>query len=67
METILQALARDLEKRGGLDVKACFIDSTFVVAKKGQWGGKDQARQTHEAHGSGRPRWSSNRRLRHKR
>ena len=38
METILQALARDLKERGGLDVKECFIDGTFVVAKKGAMG-----------------------------
>ena len=38
METILQALARDLKERGGLDVQECFIDSTFVAAKKGAMG-----------------------------
>jgi len=35
MDAILQVLARDLQERGGLDVKECFIDGTFVVAKKG--------------------------------
>jgi transposase len=35
MDTILQVLARDLKERGGLDVKECFIDGTFVAAKKG--------------------------------
>ena len=35
MEAILQALARDLKGRGDLDVQECFVDGTFVVAKKG--------------------------------
>jgi len=35
METILQALARDLKERGGLDVQECFIDGAFAAAKKG--------------------------------
>jgi transposase len=34
-ERILQALATDLRERGGLDLSECFIDGTFVVAKKG--------------------------------
>ena len=34
-EQILHALATDLHKRGGLDLSECFIDSTFVIAKKG--------------------------------
>ena len=32
---LLQALAQDLKDRGDLDVSECFIDGTFVVAKKG--------------------------------
>ena len=32
---ILQALAEDLRSRGKLDLSECFIDGTFVVAKKG--------------------------------
>ena len=32
---ILQALADDLLERGQLDLSECFIDGTFVVAKKG--------------------------------
>ncbi len=35
LERVLQALARDLEARGGLNLSECFIDGTFVVAKKG--------------------------------
>jgi transposase len=35
MEAILQALARGLKERSGLDVKECFIVGTFVVAKRG--------------------------------
>lgn len=38
METILRALARDLQERGGLDIKECFVDGTFVAAKKGALG-----------------------------
>jgi hypothetical protein len=38
METILRALAQDLKDRGGLDLQECFIDGTFVMAKKGALG-----------------------------
>ena len=34
-ERVLEALAQDLKERGQLDLSACFIDGTFVVAKKG--------------------------------
>jgi transposase len=34
-EQILQALASDLRERGELDLSECFIDGTFIVAKKG--------------------------------
>ena len=34
-ERILEALAKDLRDRGKLDLSECFIDGTFVVAKKG--------------------------------
>jgi hypothetical protein len=34
-EGILEALAADLKERGGLDLSECFIDGTFIVAKKG--------------------------------
>ncbi len=34
-EHILQALATDLHERGGIDLSECFIDGTFIVAKKG--------------------------------
>ena len=34
-EQILSALAEDLKKRGELDLSECFIDGTFVSAKKG--------------------------------
>ena len=38
-EAILSALATDLKERGELDLSECFIDRTFVSAKKGatQW------------------------------
>ena len=35
MERILQALAEDLRDRGKIDLSECFIDGTFVPAKKG--------------------------------
>ena len=35
LERVLEALARDLKGRGKLDLSECFIDGTFVVAKKG--------------------------------
>jgi transposase len=34
-ERILQALATDLRERGALDLAACFIGGTFVVAQNG--------------------------------
>ncbi len=34
-EQILQALATDLHDRGGIDLSECYIDGTFIVAKKG--------------------------------
>ena len=35
MEKVLLAIAQDLQERGGLDLRECFIDGTFVPAKKG--------------------------------
>ena len=39
LRTVLEALAEDLRRRGKLDLAECFIDGTFVGAKKGasQW------------------------------
>ena len=34
-EHVLQALATDLHERGGIDLSECYIDGTFIVAKKG--------------------------------
>lgn len=58
---ILEALARDLEERGAINLSECFIDGTFVVAKKGRKSGKDQAGERYEAHGYCRRFWSSTR------
>ena len=58
----LQALAEDLQEWGGLDLSECFIDGTFIVAKRGGRSGQGQAGQRDAAHGSGRPRWSASRR-----
>jgi transposase len=35
LSRVLRALAHDLKERGGLDLEECFIDGTFVAAKKG--------------------------------
>jgi len=35
LQSVLEALAQDLEARGKLELSECFIDGTFVVAKKG--------------------------------
>lgn len=34
LQSILEVLAQDLEERGELDLSECFIDGTFVAAKK---------------------------------
>jgi transposase len=38
-ERVLEAFALDLKERGKLDLSECFIDGTFVVAKKGRMRG----------------------------
>ncbi len=38
LDNVLHALAADLRDRGGLDLSECFIDGTFVIAKKGAQG-----------------------------
>src|SRR5215208_187946 len=35
LSRVLEALAQDLEERGEIDLSECYIDGTFVVAKKG--------------------------------
>lgn len=35
LRQVLEALAADLEERGEIDLSECYIDGTFVVAKKG--------------------------------
>ena len=37
-EKILRKLVEDVKKRGDLDLMECFIDGTFVMAKKGAQG-----------------------------
>jgi transposase len=36
LDEILRALCEDLKGHGGLDLSECFIDGTFVSAKKGE-------------------------------
>lgn len=66
-EHVLEALATDLKERGSLDLSECFIDGTFVVAKKGAdvWERPSGAkvRSSWAKQGNGRPFWSSSRRL----
>jgi hypothetical protein len=38
LRKVLKALARHLEQRSQIDLNACFIDGTFVAAKKGSQG-----------------------------
>ena len=38
MDEILLVLAQDLKERGDIDLTECFIDGTFVAAKKGALG-----------------------------
>lgn len=41
IERVLLALAAHLQEAGGLDVTECFVDGTFVPAKKkGGWSGR---------------------------
>ncbi len=70
-EKLLRALVKDVKERGGLDLTECFMvtlqttfDGSFVIAKRGPRGGKNQAGQGYKAHGSGRWRWSSYRHIR---
>lgn len=35
LEAVLTALAEDLRERGDIDLSECYIDGTFIVAKKG--------------------------------
>ena len=35
MRHVVEALARDLMERGGVDLSECFIDGSFCMAKKG--------------------------------
>ena len=37
-ETILRKLVEDVKERGELDLTECFIDGTFIMAKKGAKG-----------------------------
>jgi transposase len=41
LRRVLEALAEDLRTRGELDLSECFIDGTFIVAKKGAAGRYD--------------------------
>jgi transposase len=59
IEKILIALAAHLKEAGGLDLKECFVDGTFVPLKKGALRRKNQAWQGDQDHGHCRRPWSS--------
>ena len=63
LRRVLETLAEDLRTRGELDLSECFIDATFIVAKKNGWdvGATKRGKGT-KTHGGGRPPWSSCRR-----
>ncbi|HKJ00310.1 MAG TPA: transposase [bacterium] len=66
LECVLEAIARDLKERGGLDLREAFIDGSFTAAKRGALRGGNQARKGHQDHGSCRALGSSSRRLHRK-
>jgi transposase len=51
LRRLLEALAQDLEARGDIDLSECFIDGTFVVAKKGGAKWERPSGQGYKAHG----------------
>ena len=63
MRGVLDALAEYLHSRGGFNLDEAFIDGSFAPAKKGVPAWVNQTRQGDQDHGSGRPSWSSDRRL----
>ena len=50
MRKILEALAQDLEKRGGIDLQSVLLTAPSWWRKRGLQSGKDQAGQGYEAH-----------------
>jgi len=59
--TILETLAEDLGQRGGLGLSECFINGTFVPAKKGALCWENQAWQRDQDHGHCRRPWFTSR------
>ena len=53
LERLLETLTEDLRTRGELDLSECFIDGTFIVAKKGA------AKFGKTKRGKGRSSWQS--------
>jgi transposase len=47
-DRVLFALAEDVRTRGGLNLSECFIDGSFVIAKKGARGGSHQTGQRYK-------------------
>ncbi|TXF13564.1 transposase [Pelomicrobium methylotrophicum] len=64
LRQILERLAEDLRERGKLDLSECLVAATFVSAERGRCRRQNQAGQRHEAHGSDKRRWCSDRRPR---
>src|SRR5712692_10333694 len=59
IEKLLLRWAKHLKGAGGVDLKECFVNGTFVPAQKGAPGRQDQTRQKHQDHGHCRWPWSS--------
>ncbi|BBM70380.1 hypothetical protein RmaAA213_22260 [Rhodothermus marinus] len=66
MAAMLRALAEDLKARGKLDLEECFIDGTFVVAKKGAMRWERPSGAKLRWSWQWQRRWYSYRRMRHK-
>jgi len=58
---ILNVLAEDLYTRGQIDLAECFIDGTFVPAKKGAPPSAKQAWQREQDHGNSWPSYRHSR------
>ncbi len=58
---LAQDLSKERKERGGLDLSECFIDATFVGAKKGErrWERPSGARAHEAQDGAGSRFWSS--------
>ena len=54
LRDILEVLSEDLHERGQIDLSECYIDGTFIVAKKTGAAVVPPSGAKHETHGRGR-------------